>query len=56
MKITCSRARRLKIAVSVYCPTRGARPDHRVREDFWSRTRRVRSSHPVFGRDAISSL
>ena len=56
MKIMCSRARQLEIAISIYSLARGPRPNHCTREDFWSRTRRVGSSHPVFGRSAVSSL
>jgi len=45
MKITHSRARRLKIAVSVYSPARGLRPVYHTREDSRSRIRRVGSDH-----------
>jgi len=44
MKVTCSKARLLKIAASSYSPTRGSRPVYRAREGFRSRTRRVGSN------------
>jgi len=53
MKMTCSRARRLKIAIFVYSLTRGLRPGHCAREDSWSRTRRVESGHSVLRRSAV---
>jgi len=56
MKIMCLRARQLEIAISVYSPARGSRSGHCVREDSWSRTRRVRSSHSVLGRSTVSSV
>jgi len=56
MKITCSRARQLKIVVSVYSLARGSRLDHCARENSQSRTRGVRSNYPVFGRGTISLL
>jgi len=37
MKITCSRARQLRITVSIYNPARGLRPVDHVREDSRSR-------------------
>ena len=50
MKITCSRARQLKITVFIYCLVRGSRPDYRAREDSWSRVRGLGSGHLVFRR------
>jgi len=50
MKITCSRTRWLEIAVFVYSPARGLRPDHCTEKDSRSRVRGLRSSHPVFGK------
>jgi len=44
MKEMRSRARRLKITVSAYGPSRGSRTDHHAREGSQSRTRRVGSS------------
>jgi len=46
--------KRLEIAVSFYSPARGLRPVYCVREDSRSRTRRVGSGYPVFGRSAVS--
>jgi len=37
-------------------PARGSRPDHWVKKDSQSRTRRVESNHLVFRRSAVSSL
>jgi len=54
IKITRSRARQLKISISFYSPARGSRPAYCVREDSWSRTRRVGNNHLVFRRSAIS--
>jgi len=54
MKITCLRARRLEIAVSVYNPKRGSRSAYLAREDSRSRTRRVESGHLVFGKGTVS--
>ena len=51
-----SRARQLKIAVSFYSPARGLRTVYCVREDFWSRVRRVESGHPVFRRGTVLSF
>jgi len=48
MKEMHSRARWLKIVVSVYGPSRGLRSDHHMREGSWSRTRRAGSDYPVF--------
>jgi len=56
MKIMCSRARQLEIVVSIYSPARGSRPTDCAREDSWSRTKRVGSGHPVFGRSAVVML
>ena len=42
MKITCSRAEQLEIAISVYSLARGSRPSHHAREDSQSRTRKSR--------------
>jgi len=56
MKITCSRARQLKIAVFIYSLVRGSRLDHYARENSWSRIRESRSSCLVYGKGAISSL
>jgi len=44
----CSRARQLKIAVSVCSPARGLRPDHHAEKDSGSRVRGLGSGHPVF--------
>jgi len=54
MKIMRSRTRQLKISIFFYSPARGSRPAYCVREDFWSKTRRVGSNHLVFRRSAIS--
>jgi len=43
-----SRARRLEIAVSIYSPARGSRPDYRIEKDSGSRVRGLRSGHLVF--------
>jgi len=56
MKITYSRARWLEIAISAYSLARDLRPNYSMWKDPRSRTRRVRSSHPVFRRSAVSSL
>jgi len=56
MKITHSRARQLKIAISIYSPARGSRPTYHAREDFQSRIRRVESSYLVFRKGAVSSF
>ena len=53
IKITRSRARQLKISISFYSPARGSRPAYCVREDSWSRTRRVESGHSVLRRSAV---
>ena len=50
MKITCSRARQLKITISIYSPARGLRPDHRAEKDSGSRVRGSGSGYPVFGK------
>jgi len=47
LTITRSRARQLKIAVSVYSLARGSRPAYHARENSWSRIR-VGSNHLVF--------
>jgi len=39
MKITCSRARQLKITISVYSLARGSRSAYHAREDSWSKIR-----------------
>jgi len=44
----CSRARQLEIAISIYSPARGSRPDHHVEKNSWSRVRGSESDHPVF--------
>ena len=54
IKITCSRARRLEITISIYSPARSSRPVYHAREDSQSRIRRVGNSHLVFGKGAIS--
>ena len=54
MKITCSRARQLEITIFFYSPARDARPIYYVRENSRSRTRRVGSSHLVFGKSTVS--
>ena len=56
MKVMHSRARQLKIVIFFYSLVRGLRPIYYIREDSWSRTRRVGSSHLVFGRSDISSF
>ena len=56
MKIMCSRARQLKIAIFVYSPARGSRPDHSLWKNPQSRTRRVGSSYSVFGRSTVMLL
>jgi len=50
MKITCSRARQLEIAVSICSPAGGSRPDHHAEKDSGSRVRGSGSGHPVFGK------
>jgi len=54
MKTTCSRARQLEITVFFYSPARGSRTAYYVRDNFWSRVRRVGSGHPVFRKSATS--
>jgi len=56
MKIMYSRARRLKIAVSIYSLAKGSRPTYHAREDSQSRIRRVESSYLVFGKSTASSF
>ena len=56
MKIMHSRARRLKITISIYSPARGSRSSHHARENFWSKTKRVGSGHLVLGRSTVSLL
>jgi len=53
MKITCLRARQLKIAISVCSPARGLRPDHCAEKNSGDRVRGSGSGHPVF-RKALS--
>jgi len=50
MKITCSRTKQLEIAVFIYSPARGSRPDHHAEKDSRSKVRGLRSGHPVFGK------
>ena len=50
MKIMCSRARRLKIAISIYNPARGLGSDHCAEKDSGSRVRGSGSGYPVFGK------
>jgi len=50
MKIMCSRARRLKIAISIYNPARGLGSDHCAEKDSGSRVRGSGGGHPVFGK------
>jgi len=54
MKIMCSRAKQLKITISVYSLARGLRPVYHVREDSQSRIRKVGSGHLVFGKGTTS--
>ena len=54
IKITCSRARRLEITISIYSPARSSRPVYYAREDSQSRIRRAGSSHRVLGKGTAS--
>jgi len=56
MKITGLRARQLEIAIFFYSLARGSRPTYCARENSWSRTKRVESSHLVFERSAVLSF
>jgi len=56
MKTTYLRARQLETAISLYSPARGSRTIYYVKENSWSRVRRVRSDHQVLGRGTTSSF
>jgi len=56
MKVRCSRARQLEIAVLFYSPTRGSRLIYCLEKNPRSRTKRIGSSHLVFGKGTISSF
>jgi len=56
MKIMCSRARQLEIAISFYNLARGLRPIYYLEKNPRSRTRRVESGHLVFGKGTVSSF
>ena len=56
MKTMCSRARRLKIAASLYSPAKGSRAIHCLEKNTQSRIRGVGSGNQVIGRGAISSF
>jgi len=53
MKITCLRAKQLKIAISIYSLARDLRPNHCAEKDSWSRVRGSESDHLVL-RKALS--
>jgi len=54
MKTTCSRARQLEIATSLYSPAKGLRAIYCLEKNTWSRIRGVESGSQVIGRGAIS--
>ena len=54
MKTTHSRTRQLKIAVSLYSPSKGLRAIYCLEKIPRSRIRRVKSGSQVIGRGAIS--
>jgi len=56
MKVTYLRARQLEKAIFFYSLARDLRSTYCMREDFWSRTRRIGSSHLVLRRSTISSF
>ena len=56
MKIMCSRARQLEIAISFYNLERGSRPVYCAREDSRSRTRRVGRDNLMFRKSIVSSF
>ena len=53
MKVMHLRARQLEIAVHFYSPTRGSRPIYCLEKNPRSRTRKVGSSHLVFGKGTV---
>ena len=56
MKTTCSRARWLEIAASLYSPAKGSRAIHCLEKNTQSRIRGVGSGNQVIGRGAVSSF
>jgi len=56
MKTTCSRARRLEIATSLYSPAKGSRAIYCLEKNTQSRIRGVGSGSQVIGSSAISSF
>jgi len=56
MKITCLRAKRLKIAIVLYSPSKGSRTIYCLEKNPRSRIRGVGSGSQVIGRGAVSSF
>jgi len=56
MKITCSRARQLKITISLYGPSKDLRAIYCLEKISRSRIRGVGSGSQVIGRGAVSSF
>jgi len=56
MKITCSRARQLEIATSLYGPSKGLRAIYCLEKNPRSRIRGVGSGNQVIERGAVSSF
>jgi len=56
MKITCSKARQLKIAASLYSPAKGLRAIHYLEKNPRSRIRGVGSGSQVIRKGAVSSF
>jgi len=54
MKTMYSKARRLKIATSLYGPAKGLRAIHCLEKNTWSRIRGVGSGSQVIGKGAVS--
>jgi len=56
MKITCSRARQLEIAASLYGPLKGSRATYCLEKNSRSKIKGIGSSSQVIRRGAVSSF